>query len=140
MGRLGKHIDSMKFKESSFNGNRGFSLAESMVAILLLSVVLTAGMSFFVNSNQLYYQKLRFRLAAFLADEKMEEMKHLGYQAVVVNEAGEDVSLDILTQATRYVSKPSACADNRCVMVQVDWNDEVSGNMRSVVLQTFIGL
>lgn len=140
MGRLGKFIDSMTFKESSFDGNRGFSLAESMVAILLLSVVLTAGISFFTNANQRYYYDIKHRLAVFLADEKMEEIKYLGYQTVVPDEDGESVSLGVLTQATRYVLKPSACADDRCVTVRVDWNDEASAISRSVVLQTFIGL
>ena len=61
--------------------NQGFSLVESLIAIVILGIVFTGGMAFYYHSNELYYHGLHSQMATWVADTKMEEIKNLGCTA-----------------------------------------------------------
>ncbi len=57
----------------------GFGIIECLISILLLTFIMVGGMSFYIYSNS-HLKIVTFeRIAADLANSKMEEIKRIGY-------------------------------------------------------------
>jgi len=61
---------------------RGFTLIESLISLILLSIVLTGGMQFYFNSQKLVSLASHKRLALHIANARLEEMRKNGYGAL----------------------------------------------------------
>ena len=125
------------------NGGRGFTLLESLVAIMILVIMLTGGMAFYYQANALYYSGLRQRIATSIASSRMEVCKNEGYEGLkdasetVCRDAGTSVSVGQLTGTRRVVVVDSGIYAS--VAATVSWTDP-NGFSRSVSLQTIAGM
>jgi prepilin-type N-terminal cleavage/methylation domain-containing protein len=131
-------------KRSVF-GDRGFTLVESLIAILLLGIIFSGGMAFYYLSNALYYSGLHSRIATSLASSQMEVCKNEGFARIsdnsetICRQSGASVQVGELSGSTRTVTVSNGpSSDLLQVNVTVNWTDPSRG-AQSVTLQTYVG-
>jgi len=129
------------------NSNQGFSLLESMIAIVILGILMTGGLAFYYQANALYYRGLHYQMASWIADTRMEQIRNAGCSAAgsltgmgTDISTGTSVSLAGLT-GLRKVSLPGCSASND-VTVLVKWTEPgeaVNSYKHTVSLETNVG-
>src|SRR3989338_7782830 len=67
------------------NNNRGFGLIETLISILLLSIVLVGGMSFYFNGDEFMALTTHKNIAAEIASSHIESLRRNGYSALPVS-------------------------------------------------------
>lgn len=72
-------------------GRRGHSLAEAMVAVVIIAVVVLGAVSFMQASSITVDKAMLLRTATELAQYKLEQTKGLAYASIVTNTAGANV-------------------------------------------------
>ncbi|MBF0483409.1 MAG: prepilin-type N-terminal cleavage/methylation domain-containing protein [Candidatus Omnitrophica bacterium] len=118
-------------------GDQGFSLAESLIAIIVLAVTFAAGMAFYFNANNIYFRNLHLRQATFVAETKMEEIKNAGCNNTL-NETGTAVIIGNIN-GLRDVVRPGTCTATNDVSVRVYWLEQGETTYREVNLITSVG-
>ncbi len=132
--------------------DQGFSITESLVAILILAITLTGGLSFFFNANDLYYRRLHARIAVSLAEEKMEQCRSVpaaGLPTTSVGICALETNFPLGSvisglKATRTVTITGTTLRNINVIIRwceaEDICDEAQpSSYKSVALETYIG-
>ena len=128
---------------SSGHGGRGFTVVESLIAILLLGIVFAGGMAFYFQANALYFSGLNARLAASIASSRMEVCRNAGFAALPGGDCPAETNAPLTSgplavlAGTRTVAV-SAVGTVKLVAVTISWNDPARG-ARSVSLQTYMG-
>ena len=119
------------------NNNSGFTLMEVLVAMLILSVGLlgtAALITGIINSNKL---SNRISAATVLAQDKMEEIRGVGYDDAEDDDGAEDYNIipnyPLYKRITDVVAGDPA-AGMKKITVTVYWDSD----NHSVVLQTII--
>ncbi len=119
------------------NNNSGFTLMEVLVAMLILSVGLlgtAALITGIINSNKL---SNRISAATVLAQDKMEEIRGVGYDDAEDEDGAEDYNIipnyPLYKRITDVVAGDPA-AGMKKITVTVYWDSD----NHSVVLQTII--
>jgi hypothetical protein len=125
------------------NSDQGFTVVESLIAILLLVIMLTGGMAFYYHSNALYYSGLHNRMATSLASSQMEVCRNVGYAALPGGDCPEETDTALTTGPLAVLSgkRTVAVSDVGAVKqltVTVGWIDP-SKDAQSVTLQTYVG-
>lgn len=147
----GQRINLMSLGNSLKNSDQGFSIVESLIAIIILGIVFAGGMAFFYQANTLYYRGLHSKIAAWLADSKLEEIKDLGCTAAT-QDLGTTVAINKLT-GVRKVTWPTvgvpdpclattvkpACSPLTAVGVCVTWTEPNFTVDREVGISTYVG-
>jgi len=120
------------------NNNSGFTLMEVLVAMLILSVGLlgmAALITGIINSNKL---SNRISTATVLAQDKMEEVRRVGYSGMPASNTTTTENYNTITNYSLYkrvtlteVANPAAGMKKITVTVYWDTN-------KSVVLQTIL--
>ena len=130
--------------------DQGFSMVESLIAIVVLGIVMAGGMAFYFYSKTLYYRGLHSQLAAWIVDSKMEEIKATGCSnaltdpGTTVGLSGNWLDTNRLT-GTRTVlwpvstTKPIPCVVSNDVIVQVVWQEPGETSNRTVNAETWVG-
>ena len=126
-----------KFKDRDNNG--GFTLMEVLVAMLILTVGLlgmAALITGIINSNKL---SNRISTATVLAQDKMEDIKRIGYSGMPTSDTTTTEDYNSITNYSLYkrvtfteVANPAAGMKKITVTVYWDSDDH------SVVLQTIL--
>ena len=62
--------------------DKGFTLVESLISILLLAIVLVGGMGFYFYSTDVMTIAMQKKMAMEMAMQAMEQMKDLGYSCL----------------------------------------------------------
>jgi prepilin-type N-terminal cleavage/methylation domain-containing protein len=93
-------INRFSCRVFAVRGGQGFSLIESLIAIILLVITLSGGMAFYFNANALYQRNLHARLAVSLAEAKMEQCRSVGASGLPggICPAETNVSLGVVIQ------------------------------------------
>ncbi|MEA3429059.1 MAG: prepilin-type N-terminal cleavage/methylation domain-containing protein [Thermodesulfobacteriota bacterium] len=121
------------------NNNSGFTLMEVLAAMLILSIGLlgmAALITGIINSNKL---SNRISTATVLAQDKMEDVKRLGYSGMPASDTTTTEAYNSITNYSLYkrvtfteVANPAAGMKKITVTVYWDADDH------SVVLQTIL--
>ncbi|HAJ57726.1 MAG TPA: hypothetical protein DCL35_08215 [Candidatus Omnitrophica bacterium] len=61
---------------------KGFTIIESLISLLLLLIIMTGGMAFYIYSNQYIQPAIHKRIAAEIAVSKTEGLKNAGYSSL----------------------------------------------------------
>ncbi len=123
----------------SLENNKGFTLIEVLVAMVILSVGLlgtAALITGIIRSNQV---SNRITTATVLAQDKMEEIRRLGYFGMPTSDTTTTESYNSITNYSLYKRVTSTdvvnpAADMKTVTVTVYWNSDNS----SVELKTIL--
>ena len=124
------------------NSDQGFSLVESLIAIIILGIVMTGSMAFYTFANAQYYHGLHHQTATWLADSQMETCKSLGASALpAANCQSGTTSLGAVIQGltasqTLLLTQVSGTTYYD-VKVTITWTEPKEAS-RSVVLETYI--
>ncbi len=109
---------------------RGFSLMENMVALVIFSIVIIFLYQMLFSGRMLVETGGERRMALKLAELKMEELMHAGYGSQGVD--ADWTSLD-MTVGNHPTNDLSVLMDNRGTL---DTQDDLIGNMRWTVVDT----
>ncbi len=124
----------------------GFGIIECVISIMLLTFVMVGGMSFYIYSNS-HLKLLTFqRIAADLANSKMEEVKKIGFDNfnTACPDTNPDTSHMIGVFAANITACVSAvlndactdCASFKQVVVDVNWVEQ--NQNKNLTLSSFI--
>jgi prepilin-type N-terminal cleavage/methylation domain-containing protein len=131
------------------NNDQGFTLLESLIAILILGILMAGSLAFYYQANTLYYRSLHSQIATWLADSEMEQIKNEGCTAALsdpstavtpVSLTGDSSDLSHLT-GLRQVTLTCGGTPND-VAVSVTWTEigePVASNNHTVILETYVG-
>ena len=116
---------------SKLKNNKGFGLIETLISILLLSIVLTGGMAFYFNGNEFMGLAKHKKMALEIANSKLEDLKNFGYGSlppagtlVVTNIAVGGLSAVQTTTVTNQDDPVGGNpVDYKEVRVRVDWTE-----------------
>lgn len=117
---------------------KGTSLVETVVAILVLSIIIVGSSFLFVSGQGYIDMRGRHRIAAELAAQKLEELKAGNYNDIVVVEGGteESFSLDDFPYTRSLATEIRDGGLYKKVQVTVSWQQ--MGKQCNVSLATFI--
>lgn len=114
---------------------RGTSLVEVVLAILILTIVIVGGsLTYFHARGQIHLRK-QSRAAVQLASQRMEELKAENYENVIVGETEENIALDDLS-CRRHTETILIDDSYKKVKVTTFWQQK--GMEYDVSLVTFI--
>ena len=88
--------------------NKGFTIIESLISILLLAIVLAGGVSFYHNSDALMSMAMHKKMATEMANSQMEYLKIVPY--------------DNLTNSTTIINVGSLSGGQTVVVTPIDAN------------------
>src|SRR3989338_7323306 len=123
---------------------KGFTLIESLISILLLVVVLTAGLSFFFNGDEFLTLASHKRMATEIANSTMEDLK-AGLSVpsasdVVIGSLQANVSdglgMTVTTQNVDVDNPIDGTDDCKQHTVVVEWREAGKTDKRKVELVT----
>src|SRR5262245_50589486 len=111
--------------------NRGFGLIESLVSLLLLSIVMVAGMAFYTHCDEQLGMAMHKKMATEIANCKMEDLKRNGYGSLpaVGTPVVETITVGQLaaTRTTTVTDKDDPAGgttpDYKEVKVRVNWTE-----------------
>ena len=111
--------------------HKGFGLIETLISLLLLSIVLIAGMSFYFNGDEFMGLAMHKKMAQEIANSKMEDWKRAGYGSlpaagtpVVDNITVGGLSATQTTTVTDQDNPPGGTnPDYKEVKVRVNWTE-----------------
>ena len=72
--------------------NRGVSLIEVMIAVLITAIVMLGGSMFFASSTGQISLREQYRAASRLASQKLEQLKAVDYDTVAEGEVTDTVT------------------------------------------------
>ncbi len=135
------------------HNDQGFTVVESLIALVLLGIIVIGGAAFYFQASALYYTGLRARMAASIASSRIEYCKGLGYANLPTPSGGLcPAAASPVAVQVGSVSGSSAVTSNgvtitesgvgnvtyQLVVAAVSWIDPVKG-AQAVTVQTYVG-
>ena len=129
----------------NFKMQKGFTIIECLISILLLAIVMVGGMAFYFNSTGHLTAATHRRIAAELANARLEAIKNNGYAVLPPQPLGPplgiwlgptDITIGGLTgQQEVYVFDVENYKE---VRVRIYWNEANAVGLQEVILDTYI--
>lgn len=114
-----------------WRSNRGNSLAEVMVCVVIVTLVATATTKGMVFTTEVVGENALHQQAIVLAQQTVERLRTTSYASI---ESGSSTSANSVFQITRTVSEDSPETGMKQIVVKVDWTWK--GQPRSYELAT----
>jgi len=123
---------------------RGFTLIESLISIILLSICLAGGIAFYFNASEIMTLAIHKKIAVEIANQAVEKYKEMGYSdlppANGVWTADSAVTFGDFSVQTRrkiadVVNGPPA---TKQVEFEVTWTEAGKTQARTINLFTYI--
>jgi len=123
---------------------RGFTLIETLISIILLSICLTGGMAFYFNSSAIMALTVHKKMAMEIGNQALEKYKEMGYNdlpAATGNWVADtavtfgEFTVQTRRKITQVVNGPP---ETKQVEFEVKWNEAGQQEARTVNLLTYI--
>jgi len=125
--------------------NKGFTLIESWVSMLLLAIILVGGIALYVNSQELMTLAMHNRIASQMANKEMEDLKNTPYANLVAGTTSSNIVVGSLNASTadglgRWITVYDPVGPNNYkeVEVRIAWREANKTNDREINLTTYI--
>ena len=131
--------------------NKGFTLIETIISILLLTIVLAASIRFYFNSTDIMAKAMRKKVAMEMAGEAMEQIKIAGYYTPSLSTVGwVDVPLTgwdtsnifpttfSLHREKQITNDTGGASPNKKVEIQVRWFEPGNPTEIKLSLATYL--
>jgi len=129
-----------------FNGKNGFTIIESLFAMVLLLITLTGGMAYFYNAHALNIRSVHLSQATLLAGSRMEDIRKAGYDAITnapqnYRETDTPVAIGQMVggKRTTAITVHGGPANTHYAAVTVAWPEPGEAQDKAVKLETYIG-
>ena len=127
----------------------GFGIIESLISIMLLTFLMVGGMSIYMYSNQHLKFMTHQRMAADLANSKMEYIKQLGYSGLPAagsyllpdpdtSQKIRELPVTIRSHVLADTSDPGYTTHYKQIEVVVQWTQPGQSAPSNVTLDSFI--
>ena len=111
--------------------NKGFTLIETLISILLLAIVLAGGLSLYFNGNEMVTLSTHKKMALEIANSKMEDLKAGGYVNLPSAGAATTTSIQVgslnalqsVTVTNMDEAGVGGAVDYKQVDVNIDWSE-----------------
>lgn len=123
----------------------GFSLIENLIAIVLLAIVLSGGVTFYLNGNALIKLGVHKQLVTEMVNNRMEEARAYGYGSLPPSDTPEVLTLAlgglnvIRTVTVTDIDDPvNGITDYKQVEVRAVWTEAGKNSSRDIALTTLL--
>ena len=116
--------------------NKGMTLVEVLLAILICAIVIIGGSLLFIRGKSMINLQEQYRAALQITAQKLEEVKTLNYLDIPVGETQENYSFDDDTYTRKMVVEDMGIYKK--IKVTVFWTQ--MGSEREVSLDSFKAL
>ncbi len=129
--------------------NRGFTLAEVLISLLILVIILAGGMKFYFYASEVIGLVTHKKLATEIANSTLEDLKRSGYSNLPAPGPGTPTALtntddpvgilkDLSATKTVTVTDVGNPIDYKQVDVAVAWTESGKNTSRETKLTTYI--
>jgi type IV pilus assembly protein PilV len=125
----------MNYKQSLMPAN-GFTLIEVMIALVVMSIGLTALAAVQISAIRGNAFSKRMTTAVSIADGKMEQIKNGSYASIISESATQVTQSNMNFTRQVMVTNNSPLANTKTVNVTVSWSD--GSNSHSVPITTIV--
>ena len=115
---------------------KGFTIIECLISILLLAIVMVGGMAFYFDSTGHLAGATHKRIAAELANAKLEELKNIGYGNLTNGETSTSLNITAGINGLQNVTIVGTAYKE--VSVQMFWNEPNKAGTQNVTISTYI--
>jgi prepilin-type N-terminal cleavage/methylation domain-containing protein len=127
-----------------FKNRKALTLIECLVAVILLSITLVAGMAFYFNASAIMGQAMHKKMAMEMINQKFEQLRRDGYSALTptvdfVN--GSTVTFgDFSVQTRQKVTNIDGNSSNgvRKVEIEVSWTEAGKSAANTIAMSTYV--
>jgi len=117
-----------------YSFRKGFTLVEVLLSIVILSILLCGAISMYFYSGEIQSMATHKKIAAELANSKMEEIKREGYNKLAPS--SDEIKIGNLTaQQTVTIENQGSY---KVVKVNVVWNAAGKSEARNLELVTYM--
>src|SRR3990167_1130861 len=128
-------MQSAKHQSGNSPANKGFTIAEALIAIILFTITLSGGLAIYVNADRIVTLATHKRLAIELANSKMEDLREKDYDEVV-SLPQETVNIGDLSGFREVTA--DVFSDYKEVTSTVPWPEASEAEPREVEIKTII--
>jgi Tfp pilus assembly protein PilV len=120
----------------------GMTLVENLISMLLLTMVLTTGMSFFFNAGKMTALVTHKKMATEIVNNKMEDLRKLSYGSIV-SSGPDSVAVGSMNgqrsvTVTEIDDPVDGTMDYKKAVVSFNWLEAEGKTTRTIQATTFI--
>jgi prepilin-type N-terminal cleavage/methylation domain-containing protein len=119
------------------NSQKGFSLLEIVITIAIIGMILLLYQIFLSNlflSRDAKNQEIALRIA----NNKIEELRAVGYDSLPVSGTFSDTQLSLLSQSSATMTITDFNVDTKQILVTIQWIEPSSPNYKTISLTTLV--
>ena len=126
-----------------FQNEKGISLVEVLISVLLLTIILAAGQNFYFNASAIMAQAMHKKIAMEMANQQMETNRVNGYASLPNPATGNwenpvAVSFADFTANARRRVTDLGTPPQKKVEIEVKWLESGKQDQRVINLATYV--
>lgn len=125
------------FKKSKTINNNGFSLLEVAISLFIIGLILVLYQAVLGNVRLIQYTKDQ-EIALRVANNKIEELRAVGYDALPASGSFSDSQLSALSAAAATMAVTDYNATTKKVLVTIQWKEAGGTAAKNISLTTLI--
>lgn len=117
--------------------NKGFTLLEVITTIFIVGLVLVLYQAALGKAKLIQYAKNQ-EIALRVANNKIEELRAGGYDALPLSGSFSDSQLDSLSSSTASMAITDYNANIKQVLITIEWQEPTGSALKNISLTTLV--
>lgn len=117
--------------------NSGFTLLEVITTIFIIGLVLVLYQAALGKAKLIQYAKNQ-EIALRVANNKIEELRAGGYEALPSSGSFSDSQLDSLSGSSASMAITDYNADTKQVLITIEWQEPTGSSLKNISLTTLV--